>query len=451
MSIRTNLFVKVFLGFWLITMIVLASWLLSAPYIESQPGRPPLSGQEGPPKQFMLRMFYELGNVADKDLPGFLKRTKNKHGIDIFLLQRDGSDLYGRDFPPAVSRVAAQLSRSKRRVSVKTPGGTIFGHGLYRDTQGPLRAVVIFKTPKRSLLALLSMSMGLRLFLAIGLSGLVCFALSRALTNRLKALQYAVSQLARGKLDTRINVRDKGGDETDQLARDFNSMAVQLDDKIQAQKRLLNDVSHELRSPLARLRIALALLERAPDNAQQYTQRIELEAARLEALIAQLLSSQSESFSTDVYIDLVSLLVELCTDATFEGKTLCKQVKFSTTLSQAVIPSHDELLKRCFENILRNALRYTSENTVVKVSLEREGSVYVIRIEDHGPGVEESALTAIFEEFYRVDGARQRETGGYGLGLSIARRAVLQHRGDISAANTGTGLAVTVRFPVYSD
>ncbi|MBE9538977.1 MAG: HAMP domain-containing protein [Proteobacteria bacterium] len=397
----------------------------------------------------MLRLFYELQNVPDTELQQLLRTTKKQHSIDVFLLKPDGSDLFDRELIPGVLKVAEQLNRHRRRASIETPRGPMFGHNIYRDTGGPLRAVVVFEARKRPLLALLNKSIGLRLFLAVALSGLVCYALSRALTRRLKALQNAASQLAVGKLDTRIVVRESGGDETDQLARSFNSMAGQLADKIQTQKRLLSDVSHELRSPLARLRIALALAEKDPDNSSQHMQRIDLEAERLEALIAQLLSSQNEEFSSEVYIDLVSLLVELCADATFEGKHGGKQVKFSSKLPQAVIPSHADLLKRCFENILRNALKYTPDNTVIEASLERVGERYIIRIEDRGPGVESAELATIFEEFYRADDARPRETGGYGLGLSIAKRAILQHKGEVSAANTDRGLAITVSFPVY--
>ncbi len=451
MTLRGNLFVKVFVGFWLVTIIILGSWLLAARYFESHPDRSSLAGPAGPPKQFMLRLFYELQNVPDGELPALLEKTKQQHSIEVLLLRPDGSELYDRELLPGVLRIAEKLSHGRRRASIETPRGVIFGHSLYRETQGRLRAVVVFEARKRPLLALLNQSMGLRLFLAILLSGLICYVLSRALTNRIKALQHAASQLASGKLDTRIKVCESGGDETDQLARDFNSMAVQLDDKIQSQKRLLRDVSHELRSPLARLRIALALVEKDPDNGSQHMQRITLESERLEILIAQLLSSQNEDFSADVYIDLVSLLVELCADATFEGKNQGKHVRFSTKLQQAVIPSHADLLKRCFENILRNALKYTHENTTVEASLEQRGESYIICIEDQGPGVEESALDHIFEEFYRADDARLRKTGGYGLGLSIARRAILQHKGNICAVNTARGLLITVTFPVYPE
>lgn len=448
MTLKGNLFVKIFVGFWLVTTLILGSWLLAARYFESLPDRPTVSGPMGPPRQFMLRLFYELQNVADAELPKLLRKTKQQHDIDVFLLNSKSEDLYHRELVPGVLKVAEQLRGRRRRTSMETPHGHMLGHIIHRDTQGLLRAVVVIKPPKPGLVSLLNRSFALRLTLAVLISGLVCFVLSRAMTNRIKALQLAARQLADGDLDTRIKVRERGGDETDELARDFNTMAGQLKDKIQAQKRLLGDVSHELRSPLARLRIALALAQEDPRNGAKYLQRIDLEAERLEALIRQLLSSQNGEFLADVHIDLVSLLVELCADASFEGEGPGKRVEFSTRLEQAVIASHADLLKKCFENIIGNALKYTAYDTTIEVTLIQIDDQYEIRIEDRGPGVEEAQLDKLFEEFYRADSARQRETGGYGLGLAIAKRAVLQHQGTISAVNTGTGLAVTVTFPI---
>ena len=117
MTLRGNLFVKVFVGFWLITLIILGSWLLTARYFDSQPNRPSVSGPAPPPKQFMLRMFYDLQNVSDKELPALLQRTKKQHNIDVFLLKPDGNDLYDRELLPGVLRVAQQLGRGRRRQS----------------------------------------------------------------------------------------------------------------------------------------------------------------------------------------------------------------------------------------------------------------------------------------------------------------------------------------------
>lgn len=247
-----------------------------------------------------------------------------------------------------------------------------------------------------------------------------------------------------------MSVREHG-DETDELARDINSMAKQIEHQITSQKRLLGDVSHELRSPLARLRIALALAQEDSANGPKHLQRIDHEAERLEELIAQLLDSQATEADLDAHIDLAALLQELCADANFEGKPTNRHVDFTSALEEAIVSTHGDLLKKTFENILRNALKYTPDNSTVQVSLALIGEDYSIRVEDAGPGVEEAELDKLFGEFYRVDTARPRETGGYGLGLSIAKRAIDQHRGLITAANTSRGFAITVQLPAYSE
>ncbi len=448
MQIKANLFVKIFLGFWLVSAIILASWLVTARYFDALPDRRPGPGPEGAPRQFMLRLVYQLQNTPDEKLPQVLRDTKQKHNIDIFLITTEGVDIYARQLIPGVSNIASKLDRRHRRRFLETPQGFMQAHFIHRDTQGPLRAVMVFEHKRPGLVSLLNKNVGLRLALAIIVSGLLCYALSRALTRRIKTLQSAARQLAQGNLATRISVRDQGGDETDELARDLNSMAEQLNDKIQAQKRLLSDVSHELRSPLARLHVALALAQQGSQNNSQHLDRIDLETQRLEALIKQLLSTHSKDQTPDTFVDLAQLMRDLCADAAFEGKSQGKQVVFSTNLRQAILPSHADSLRSCFENILRNAVKYTADNTSIQASLYRDDTAYVIRVEDCGPGVKEVELGSLFDEFYRSDDARQRETGGYGLGLSISKRAALQHGGVIKALNTDKGLAIVVTLPL---
>jgi len=313
-----------------------------------------------------------------------------------------------------------------------------------------MRAVFLFPPPRHGLLGALGSNLWLRIALAVVVSGLICFLLSRLMTTRLNALQQASRRLANGELDTRLQVRDQGGDETDELARDFNTMAQQLQERIQAQKRLLGDVSHELRSPLARLRIALALAQDDSANSKDYLQRIEHEAERLEELIGQLLATQTQSVHLDSHIDLVSLLQQLCADANFEGEQQGKQVVFDPSVEQAIVASSGDLLHKSFENILRNAVIHTPEDSRVQVTLQQSGDQFRVRIQDQGAGVPAADLERIFGEFYRVDTARSRAAGGYGLGLAIAQRAVRGHGGRIEAENTGSGLAMTVLLPVTS-
>lgn len=460
MHVRGNIFIKMFIGFWLATITILGSWMLASNYFEERPpvnfdtrstahpdgeARPP-----GPPHRFVLRIIYNLQNLEDHELAAAVESARQKHDLDIFLLNPAGEDLLGRQVPKDVLRTANQLQHGRRRAFLHTPKGRLVAHEIYRKEQGPLRAVLVLNPHRAPLLNALGGSPWLRVGLAALISGLVCFGLSRLMTNRLKELQMASRRLANGELDTRLQVRERGGDETDELARDFNCMAGQLQERIQAQKRLLGDVSHELRSPLARLRIALALAEKNGENNEQYLRRIEQEAERLEDLIGQLLSSQERDITLDSHIDLVPLLEQLCADANFEGHGQGKQVLFYPDIAQAIVDSSGDLLQKIFDNILRNALTHTPPNSQVTVTLTNSTQEYHIAIEDRGPGVPQEDLGNIFGEFFRVDSARTRESGGYGLGLAIARRSVLLHGGRIRASNTASGLKIIVSLPVHS-
>jgi signal transduction histidine kinase len=451
MKLPGYLFIKIFIGFWLVTTAILGSWMLTTHYFDTR-----LDGQQtsprhpGPPHRFMLRIMYNMQNLDDTELQALLKRTKDEHGIDIYLLNQQGEELFARRVSPAVKQLAKKLEGSRRRAVHNAPGEHMLAHKVYRGEQGLLRAVFVFPPPRSGLLKALGSMLWLRIALAVLISGLVCFFLSRMMTNRLKALQLASRRLATGELDTRLLVRSQGGDETDELARDFNTMAQQLQERIQAQKRLLGDVSHELRSPLTRLRIALALAQEDDAKRGEHLQRIEHEAERLEELIGQLLSTQASSIHLDTHIDLVQLLQQLCADANFEGEAQGKQVVFTTASEQSIVASSGDLLHKSFENIMRNALQHTPDNSQVTVTLQTINDCIQVAVTDQGPGVPTTDLNEIFGEFYRVDTARTRESGGYGLGLAIAKRAILRHGGKIAANNTGTGLMITVTLPILA-
>lgn len=445
---RGRLFIKIFVGFWLVTTAVLASWMLTAEYFDARPDVTRTEPRHpGPPPRFVLRVIYSLQHLDDAALHSLLQRTEAEHGVEIFLLDGDGADLYDRPVPPDVLQVADELKGGRRRAFERVHRKPLLAHSVYREEQGLLRAVFRFPSPRHGLIGILGKNLWLRIGLAVLISGVVCYLLSLLMTNRLKAVQAASRRLANGDLDTRLNVRQLGGDETDELARDFNSMAEQLQDRMQSQRRLLADVSHELRSPLARLRIALALAQEDREKSDEYLLRIEHESERLEDLIGQLLSTQENELSLDAHIDLVELLQQLVEDANFEGKSRGKRVLFQHALQHAIVATSGDLLHKSFENILRNAVRHTADNSQVSVTLDRTGDDYLVSVTDQGPGVPAAELQDIFTEFYRVDTARARETGGYGLGLAIAKRAIERHRGHIEARDTGSGLAVTVRLP----
>ncbi len=453
---RGNLFLKMFTGFWLVTIAILGSWLLSANYFDSQaPGPHYLQGHHDgrpppPPHRVMLKLIYELQNAEADALKDIVDNARDRQNITIYLLNMEGEELFGENPPEAAYAVAEEVQGRRRRAVARTPEGRFSAHAIYRTDYGPLRAVFAFHRGQRPIIAALGENPWLRVLLAVLVSGLVCFGLSRMLTNRLATLRGASRRLAEGDLDTRIQVRAAGGDETDELARDFNSMAEQLQARIQSQKQLLSDVSHELRSPLARLRIALALAQDQPESSNEQLERIERETERLEELIGQLLATRTQDLPLDTHIDLVTLLRQLSADAAFEGAPGGKRIHFKTNVEEAVVASHSDLLHKAFDNVLRNALAHTADNTTVEVELATTGSRHRVTVRDKGPGVPEEALASIFDEFYRVDSARSRDTGGYGLGLSIARRAMTQHRGEISASNRGDGLEIILELPVQS-
>lgn len=461
---RNNLFLKIFFGFWLITISILASWLIATHYLESRPsGLDSLPGdisshsnrnsarhrqREGPPRRFMLQLNYRLSNVPSEELKSTIERAKTLHDLDIYLLDESGGDIFQRDISPEMLRLAQTITGRRSRNFGRIDGQPSSVQQLYRHDQGVLRQLTVFPKPRHTMLRILSENIWMRLGLAVLISGLACFGLSKLLTRRLAQLRNATRRLAAGNLDTRLTVPPTGGDETHELARDFNAMAEQLQQRIKSQGRLLTDVSHELRSPIARLRVALALAQEASDKRPDHLQRIARETASLETLISQLLSTQTAKVELDAHIDLRILLEELCTDASFEGERDGKKYHFECDLTQAVLASSGDLLHRSFENIIRNALHHTAPNTIVKVALAKDDGAYVITVEDRGPGVAEAELSKIFDEFYRVDPARTRNSGGYGLGLAIARRALESHGGEVRANNTATGLCVSVTLPI---
>ena len=453
MRLAIPLFLRIFLGFWLVTIAVLGSAIVAGNYLDTlvpdngslTEGKRRTAGPAGPPRVF-VRLLYELQNAPREQLPQIIQAAQSKHKVEVYLIDPEGKDLLQRTLPPPAASIAAELDRDRRRVFQRRGPQQFLGHLLYRADTGPLRSVLVLPAPRIPLVTLLGSNVWLRAALALLVSGLLCYAVSRLLTRRLGALRQAARRLAEGDLQTRIAVRASGSDETDDLARDFNHMAELLQERINAQKTLLANVSHELRSPLARMQVALALAEQKPGEAPAQLARIAREAQRLESLVGELLDSQAASPDLEQHIDLVALLEELCGDARFEAGER-QHIVFHSDASEALVRGNGNQLRKAFDNVLRNACHYSPPHTAISVSLEQKDTTYVITVADQGPGVPESDLARIFEPFYRVDSARDRQTGGHGLGLSIARQALLRHGAGIMARNTHPGLAVQITLP----
>lgn len=278
---------------------------------------------------------------------------------------------------------------------------------------------------------------------------LVCYALARYLSSPIGKIRQATQALAEGNLKTRVAERvGRRHDELAALARDFDLMAERIESLVTSQQRLLRDISHELRSPLARMNVALGIAkQKAQSEVAQQLERIETEADRLNLMIGRILTlSKLESGAQDYekeWVDLVEIVASVVDDADFEARPLGKHVDMKEDGS-CVVDGNEALLRSAVENVLRNAVRYTKQGSTVDVAVKHAGEKVTVSIEDHGGGVPEEELRNLFKPFYRIGEARERSTGGIGLGLAIADLAIAAHDGTISARNTGDGLRVEI-------
>lgn len=293
-----------------------------------------------------------------------------------------------------------------------------------------------------------------KLGLAVLISGLVCFWLAWTITRPLTRLGEATRLIAAGDLSARVaGGSPRWRDEITALSQDFNRMAERLQALMTAQQRLLHDVSHELRSPLARLQVAVALTRRDSDErVGRLLDRVERESGRLDRLVGQLLTlsrlEAGHEYPLDETVDLADLLAEIVQDANFEAQDSGRRVHLQVQ-DAPCIRGNRELLRRALENVIRNGVKYTAPETEARVVLTRADPGHArVEVLDQGPGLPPGTHDQIFEPFVRLEENAGERKAGYGLGLAIARRVVLAHGGDIKAENRPQGgLCVHLQLP----
>ena len=281
----------------------------------------------------------------------------------------------------------------------------------------------------------------------LGIFAILCYVLALHVTSPLREMQKTVERFGQGDFTARVNSRR--ADELGQLGRTVDRMAERIDNLLKAQRRLLQDISHELRSPLARLGVAVELA-RGGGDMESSLNRIEREGTRLNSLVGELIQvtrgeGDPQGLTTEK-IRLDELVQTIVEDSRIEAEK--RHVELNSSVTEVTMTGNPELLRRAVENLVRNAIRYSPENTTVDVSLSKVGSVYRISVRDHGSGVPEESLSSIFDPFYRVEKDRGRTSGGVGLGLAIAKRAVELHHGTMRAQNVTPGLRVEIDLPV---
>ncbi|WEK46229.1 MAG: ATP-binding protein [Candidatus Andeanibacterium colombiense] len=280
----------------------------------------------------------------------------------------------------------------------------------------------------------------------------VAWYLARPLAHLSKGFR----DIAAGRLSTRLQpVVGTRRDEIADLTREFDSMAGQLQQLLAAQERLLHDISHELRSPLARLQVAIGLFRQAPDDPGGMLARVDRETERLGKLIEEILTlARLKSGMTEcpvTRVDVIDLLTAIVDDANFEAQAKGCEVSFNPSGS-FVIMAYGELLYRAYENVIRNAVKFSPENARIEVSAKVLRDRLEVRVADQGPGVPQDMLTEIFEPFKGAYQSEAQEEAGFGLGLAIAKNAAQRHGGTIHAVPCPKGgLLVEISIPRVSD
>lgn len=283
--------------------------------------------------------------------------------------------------------------------------------------------------------------------LIIAAVALVCWALAVSIASPLRNLARSVEQFGRGDLAVRLNSRRR--DEIGDLARSFDRMAERISALLAVERRLLQDVSHELRSPLARMSFA-AELARRDEKREAAIARIKSEIDRLSNLVASLLEvtrAEADPAPKQAEFSIVQLLREIAGDCWIEADAQRCRVIVDAVEDSNLIGDR-ELLRRAFENIVRNAIRYAPSDSCVEVRVENDAQICHVMIRDYGAGVPDEFLEKLGQPFVRVDDSRDSTTGGVGLGLAIAKRAIGLHRGSLRLRNVHPGLKVIIDLPL---
>ncbi|HTP39086.1 MAG TPA: ATP-binding protein [Steroidobacteraceae bacterium] len=453
-----NLFLRIFVSFWASMALVLALTVVATLLLAENR----LQREQERQDEFARQASVVLATDGVSGLKAWLGTELPTVAPDqLYVLDRTGADLLGRQVPGFLQASLGRApypsqkpgdegGRNMRLLSqlVSTRGDTYSLSLLRQRRGGPFG--IFGDLASFDTLAIITVITAL-------ISALVCYLLARFLSAPIDHLRAATRSIASGDLSVRVaGLLGRRRDELAMLAQDFDGMAERLRALLQSHQQLLRDVSHELRSPLARLQIALGLARRPSADLEQEFDRIERETQRLDELIGEILSlSRLDDPARSLELEPVSfgeLLDVVAENARMEGEP--ENVKVDLQVNgELTVRADRELLFRAVENVVRNAVRFSPAGAVVRIEAEAANAREVrVRIRDRGPGVPEGMLEKIFEPFYRVSNARDRDSGGYGIGLAITSRVIGLHGGSVKAGNeNGGGLCVEIRLPRAQD
>jgi two-component system sensor histidine kinase CpxA len=451
-----RLFLKIFFWYWLTAWAMIAIVLLGSRLTGMrQVSVPNMYATVAPILAEEAVKAYESG--GPEAFARFTQSNDNERERQLFLLDGSDRDVLSRPLSDDGLRVA----RAAKDGQLVVFRAHIAAYKFVSSSGHPYILMLYLKSNLRQITDVL-LGDGLPFSISlILLLTLLCLGLAYHIASPIHSIQSTARRVAQGDLKARVpSSVSRRFDELAALAKDFDSMVSRLDSLIQTQKKLLNSVSHELRSPLARINISLALLRnRFPGDSDDLFQRLDRDVVRIDLLMGQLLTlSRLEArFSSAERqdVDFAQLVEEVAADANFEAQALGKSVSLQTSDSIILRNADPDALRSACENIIRNAVRFTRPGSDVQIVLEVDRSApepqALLSVRDHGPGVPEDSLETIFQPFYRINGDPEA-MGGNGLGLAIASEAIRMHRGTIRAENLRpTGLEIIIQLPAAHD
>jgi two-component system, OmpR family, sensor kinase len=442
-----SLFLRIFLLFLLAMTLIVGSSIATTFTIASRDNEP-FESQRRPSMAIQASEILARGGVGA--LKSWLQGNKTALGDrELFVVGPDGLDILGRRLPESAARrlgvVNGEPVPGNFRPSRAAPQIVAADGSIYTVVMTPRRPSIF------GALSLPAISLTI-LGIALVVSALTSWWLAEHLTAPIRRMQAGARALASENLNVRVSAGLEGRkDELAVLARDFDAMADQLRANRSATTQLLRDISHELRSPLARMRVALGLARQPPADSARQLDRLEREIERLDSMISQVLKL-ARLHGTDALLkrerfELDDVIEEVVRDANFEGAVKNCKISLRGVANNAVLGSR-ELLRSAIENVLRNAVRYSPSDTPVEMQVARDGGGLEILVRDHGPGVPAADLERIFEPFYRVAESRDRDSGGEGIGLAITSQVMKAHGGSARAVNVSSGgLEVRLSLP----
>lgn len=442
-----SLFWRIFAALWLVSVsvIVVLAWTTTSNFENAKIPGMGITRLQAAMDDQLLRTAHQLHVAGVDGLRQWLAGTAGYGPGTVYVLDADDHDLLGRAVPlvalAAISPEAALPTREHMRVRM-----------LHTHDGNTYRAVAVFEGSfLKRLLYRRPSTFWANIGIAMLISALVSALLASYVVAPLARIRASAQRVARGDLNARVgNLRFGRSAEMLALAHEFDQMGARLKDLVDGQQRLIRDVSHEMRSPLSRLRVALELARSQTDTSAQLD-RIEREALRLEDMIAQAIQLSRMETTTRTHVENIALdelVANVVSDAAFEAQAKPCALHIQRTTATSVCAEID-LLTSAIENVVRNAVNYTASATTIDLTLDLSEGHARLCVRDHGSGIPEEDCARIFEPYFRTDVARQRKSGGSGLGLAIAKRAVERQGGRIRARNAeGGGLEVEILLPL---